>query len=216
MVFTLALETTGGPPRVSGQWPGLSCQSADLNQSHPPFHMGPNWTWGANVITLIFRTMTDWARFKTATELTEWWQSIDEDEDIYDEIKEDPKGLKKWIQLGFLRDEPAFYLPKDLTSRQWPGWDGESKDVGWPEHPCEALYTFVEEVFKEFTGLDVVAGHETLKDIVDLDEDNRIIGSTGTWFLASNITNWLWELEEEGDLLALLFTLEDDSDANDT
>jgi hypothetical protein len=61
-----------------------------------------------------------------------------------------------------------------------------------------------------------VAGHETLKDIVDLDEDNRIIGSTGTWFLASNITNWLWELEEEGDLLALLFTLEDDSDANDT
>ena len=65
---------------------------------------------------------------------------------------------------------------------------------------------------KDFTGIEISSTNDTY---LDFDDDSRIIEAEVTSFVASNCTSWSWELEEDGDDLCLLFTLDDDSDADD-
>ena len=151
--------------------------------------------------------MTDWKRFNTASELKEWLEEQENVDDLVDEIREQPEGLKKWIILAVLEDEPAFPLPDELIGRQWDLEDDSA------ESPYDAFYATVEEVFKGFTGLEISSSNDTY---LDFDDDSKIISAEGTSFVASNCTNWSWELEEDGDELCLLFTLDDDDDADDS
>lgn len=150
--------------------------------------------------------MTDWTRFNTASELKEWLEEQEDGDDLIDEIREQPEGLKKWIVLAVLEDEPAFPLPEALIGRQW---DLEDDSV---ESPYDAFYAAVEEIFKEYTGLEISSSNDTY---LDFDDNSKIISADGASFVASNCTNWSWELEEDGNDLCLLFTLDDDSDADD-
>lgn len=150
--------------------------------------------------------MTDWAQFNTATELKEWMAEQDDSDAIVDQIREEPEGLKKWIVLAVLEDEPAFPLPEELLTRQWDLEDDTA------ESPYDAFYAAVEQIFKDFTGLEISSTNDTC---LDFDDDSKIIDAEGTSFIASNCTSWSWELEEDGDDLCLLFTLDDDSDADD-
>ena len=151
--------------------------------------------------------MTDWKRFNTASELKEWLEEQENVDDLVDEIREQPEGLKKWIVLAVLEDEPAFPLPDELIGRQWDLEDDSA------ESPYDAFYAAVEEIFKDFTGLEISSSNDTY---LDFDDDSKIISAEATSFVASNCTNWSWELEEDGDELCLLFTLDDDDEADDS
>lgn len=148
--------------------------------------------------------MTDWTQFKTATELKEWMEEQDDSDAIAYQISEEPEGLKKWIVLGVLGDDTAFPFPKELLTRQWHLEDVES--------PYDAFYAAVEQIFKDFTGLEVSSTNDTY---LELDDDSKIIEAEETSFVASNCTSWSWELEKDGDNHWLVFTLDDDSDADD-
>jgi len=139
----------------------------------------------------------NWSDLDTIAKMREWIDSSPDSDEAFEKLfnahTNEEKGLNRWIAAAIIGDFSGFGFPDEFLATRW---DSElmTEDSEYFGKIQETVLNQIREIFKEFTGLEVIkddrraAGSEDVD--IDINEEGVIESISEYWLMASNETFW--------------------------